>query len=47
MRLKRVINETCLAFAGRFFFEMNNKDSVGIVEPNSASFKDPLLLECG
>ncbi len=26
---------------------MNNKDSVGIVEPSLASFKDPLLLECG
>ena len=26
---------------------MNTKDSVGIVEPSSASFKDPLLLECG
>ncbi len=26
---------------------MNNKDSVGIVEPSSASFKDPLLLGCG
>ena len=26
---------------------MNNKDSLGIVEPSSASFKDPLLLECG
>ena len=26
---------------------MNNKDSVGIVEPSSVSFKDPLRLECG
>ena len=26
---------------------MNNKNSVGIVEPKSISFEDPLLLECG